>query len=167
MCFYWWMIVNYSQISQDTAFCQKNGIRSERIRLKFHYPLCQGSSNCLRVCGGFVCVTAVLLAETLTTNICLNRMARQLEREIQKESVYGTSFCRLSTAFSIGIWGMVWYIFSDWSVKILYAVFMHMIEDDKKIWVHEWDVVCIYCWCSHCSGPCERSVTIENIMNLC
>jgi hypothetical protein len=151
-CFYWWIVANYSQISQNTAFCQKNGIQSERIRNKFHYSLCQGASNCLRICGSSLCVSAILLAGAVTTKICLNRMARQLEREMQKGSVHGASFCSLSIAVCIGIWGMVWCIFSDWSVKILYEVCMHVIGDVKKIWVHKWKVSCMYCWCNVAVG---------------
>ena len=52
-----------------------------------------------------------------------------MEREIWKESVHGASFCSLSTV-CIGICGMAWCIFS---VKILYAVCMHMIVDVMKI----------------------------------
>jgi hypothetical protein len=47
---------------------------------------------------------------------------------------------------------MAWCLFSDWSIKILYAVCMHMIGDVMKIWVHKWKVSCVYCWCSVAVG---------------
>jgi len=51
----------------------------------------RGASNCLRVCGGCLCVSAILLAGAVSIKIYLNRMARELERDVGKYTGEGNT----------------------------------------------------------------------------